>query len=47
MMSIKSPLAPLCLSNDRKRITKERYERSLRLPEPITSEGLQLINSSP
>ena len=36
---IKSPLAPLCLSKDREKITKEGCENSVVLPEPVT-EGL-------
>jgi hypothetical protein len=39
IMLIKSPLAPLCLSKDREKITKEGYESSLVLHEPVT-EGL-------
>jgi len=35
----KSPLAPLCLSKDRKRITKEGYKGTFVLLEPVT-EGL-------
>jgi hypothetical protein len=45
IMFIKSPLAPLCQSNDRKMITKEGYESSWVLPKPIT-EGLPLRNES-
>jgi len=35
---IKSPLTPLCLSMDRKRITKEGYRSSFVLLKPITEK---------
>ena len=41
IMLVKFPLAPLCLSKDRKRITKEGYKGTFVLLEPIT-EGLLL-----
>src|SRR4030042_4791251 len=40
----KSPLAPLCLSKDRKRITKEGYKGTFVLLEPIT-EGLRITDA--
>ncbi len=44
IMLIKSPLAPLCLSKDGEKITKEGYESSLVLYEPVT-EGLLSIKN--
>jgi len=41
---IKSPLAPLCLSKDREKITKEGCESSAVLPEPVT-EGITFFSS--